>query len=115
MLDYMESKGVFFCTLELCSTSEGDWGDISSLVAKQVLLCFGLIFGEFILWLIQASILHLWDVLFLENMFISSMAKKKQVEKESLYNLRPLPSTGTRKRNPDEDFILRGRQTPVRY
>lgn len=42
------------------------------------------------------------------------MAKKKQVEKDSLYNLRPLPSAGTRKRNPDEDFILRGRQTPVR-
>lgn len=42
------------------------------------------------------------------------MAKRIPFEKDSLYNLRPLPSTGTRKRNPDEDFILRGRQTPVR-
>jgi len=47
-------------------------------------------------------------------MFISSMAKKKPSEKDSFYNLRPLPSRGTRKRNPDEDFILRGRRTPVR-
>lgn len=48
------------------------------------------------------------------KMFISSMAKKRPSEKDSFYNLRPLPSRGTRKRNPDEDFILRGRQTPVR-
>lgn len=42
------------------------------------------------------------------------MAKKRPSEKDSFYNLRPLPSRGTRKRNPDEDFILRGRRTPVR-
>lgn len=43
------------------------------------------------------------------------MAKKEPYERNSFYNLRPLPSRGTRKRNPDEDFILRGRRTPVRY
>lgn len=42
------------------------------------------------------------------------MAKKRPSEKDSFYNLRPLPSRGTKKRNPDEDFILRGRRTPVR-
>lgn len=49
MLDYMEYRKVFFffapsTKLELCSTSGGDWGDISSLVAKQILflLCFNL-------------------------------------------------------------------------
>lgn len=42
------------------------------------------------------------------------MAKKEPYERNSCYNLRPLPSRGTRKRNPDEDFILRGRRTPVR-
>ena len=46
-------------------------------------------------------------------MFISSMAQKQSPEMESIYNVRPLPSQGTKKRNPDEDFILRGRRTPV--
>lgn len=47
-------------------------------------------------------------------MYTSSMAKKGPYEMDSFYNLRPLPSRGTRKRNPDEDFILRGHRTPAR-
>ena len=53
------------------------------------------------------------DIPLIINMFISSMAQKKTSARESSYNLRPLPSRGTKKRNPDEDFILRGRGTPV--
>ncbi|XP_031568153.1 uncharacterized protein LOC116302890 [Actinia tenebrosa] len=43
-------------------------------------------------------------------MYISSMYKKQPYGRDSPYNWRPLPSRGTKKRNPDEDFILRGKR-----
>lgn len=88
---------------------------LHSLVAKQTnerLLLYWV-------WIAVSFLSHRVLTFYLNSkprnkMFISSMAKKNTLEKDSLYNLRPLPSRGTKKRNPDEDFILRGRRTPVR-
>jgi len=48
-------------------------------------------------------------------MYTSSMNRKAPFEGSSPFNLRPLPSKGTNKRNPDEDFILRGQRTSMRF
>ncbi|KXJ24376.1 uncharacterized protein LOC110248432 [Exaiptasia diaphana] len=48
-------------------------------------------------------------------MYTSSMSKKAPFDGNSPYNWRPLPCKGTRKRNPDEDFILRGNATSMRH
>lgn len=86
-----------------------------SLVAKQTRRQIGWAFvtahGRSLLCLSQPPTFNLFS----SKMYTSSMAKKEPYERNSFYNLRPLPSRGTRKRNPDEDFILRGRRTPVRY
>ncbi|EDO41087.1 predicted protein [Nematostella vectensis] len=47
-------------------------------------------------------------------MFTSSMSIKRPYERETPFSWRPLPSKGTKKRNPDEDFILRGQRPSMR-
>ena len=41
-------------------------------------------------------------------MFTSSASRKQPGDSSSMYNLRPLPTQGTHRRNPDEDFVLNG-------
>lgn len=49
-------------------------------------------------------------------MYTSSMSKKGPFDGgNSPYDWRPLPCKGTRKRNPDEDFIMRGKASSMRY
>ena len=46
-------------------------------------------------------------------MFTSSATHKEAELGSSKYNLGPLPMKGTRKRNPDEYFVLNGRRSPI--
>jgi hypothetical protein len=47
-------------------------------------------------------------------MFTNSDSRK-QFRDSKVYNLRPLPTDGTHRRNPDEDFMLNGFGSNIKW
>ena len=47
-------------------------------------------------------------------MFTSSAQRKQPYESSEIFNLRPLPMSGTNRRNPDEDFVLNGFRSDIK-